>query len=243
MVDARRALEGPMYQRVLAGMRRWLPRVSQAVLATWNRFRGRPDPTSVYQTQPLWDQVVNTLVPEMMTAARIGWAESTSRPYTGQEQFVFQQMAKVRNLLTNIPDETAKMVQDEISKAVSMGASPEQIAAGVQRILDVTGSAYWPNRAKVIAVTTVHSMANAGAQAAMIMLQARADRQLLKEWVSRDDDHVRETHTKLAGADGQRVPVASYFMIGGFPLLFPGDPDAPAQEVVNCRCSMKLVEA
>lgn len=232
-----------MYQRVLAGMRRWLPRVSQVVLSAWNRFRGRPDPTAVYQTQPLWDQVINTLVPDMMTAARIGWAESTSRPYTGQEQFVFQQLAKVRNLLANIPDETAQMISDEISKAVSMGASPQQIAEGVQRILDVTGSAYWRNRAKVITVTSVHSMANAGSQAAMLMLQARSDRQLLKEWDSRDDDHVRQAHTKLAGTDGQRVPVASYFMVDGYPMLFPGDPDAPAHLVVNCRCGMKLVEA
>jgi uncharacterized protein with gpF-like domain len=233
-------MEGPLARRVLAGMTSWLSRVRDVVLAAWNRWRGRPDPSAVYQTQPLWDRVVNALVPDMMKAARLGWTETTARPYTGQEQFVFDQMAKVRNLLTHIPDETATMISDEISKAVSMGASPEQIAAGVQRILDVTGSNYWPNRAKVIAVTSVHSMANAGSQAAMLMLQARSDRQLLKEWVSREDERVRPTHHV---ADGQRVPVASYFMVGSSPLLFPGDPDAPAGEVVNCRCSMKLVEA
>lgn len=240
MADVRSSLEGPVARKVLAGMRGWLRRVSDLVLSSWNRWRGRPDPTAVYQTQPLWNQVVNSIVPDMIQAARIGWAQTTSRPYTGQEQFVFDQMAKVRNLLTNIPDETAKMISDEISRAVSMGASPQQIAEGVQRILDVTGSAYWPNRAKVIAVTSVHSMANAGSQAAMLMLQARSDRQLLKEWVSREDEKVRETHSK---ADGQRVPVASYFMVGSSPMLFPGDPDAPASETVSCRCSTKLVEA
>jgi hypothetical protein len=240
MADSRRSMEEPLARRVLAGFTGWLARVRSVVLAAWNRFRGRPDPAAVYSTQPLWDQVVNTLVPDMVRAARLGWAETTDRPYTGQEQFVFNGIAKVRNLLTNIPDETAKLISDEITKAVSMGASPEQIAEGVQRILDVTGSNYWPNRAKVIAVTTVHSMANAGSQAAMLMLQARSDHRLLKEWVSREDDRVRPTHHE---ADGQQVPVASYFMVGGFPLLFPGDPSAPAQEVVNCRCSMKLVEA
>jgi hypothetical protein len=233
-------MEEPLARRVLAGMTSWLAKVRNVVLAAWKRFRGRPDPTAISQTQPLWDQVVNTLVPDMVRAARLGWAEMTTRPYTGQEQFVFDQLAKVRNLLTGIPDETARMVSDEISKAVSMGASPEQIAEGVQRILDVTGSNYWPNRARVIAVTSVHSMANAGSQAAMLMLQARADRPLLKEWVSREDERVRPTHHV---ADGQRVPVASYFMVGSSPMLFPGDPDAPAGEVVNCRCSMKLVEA
>ncbi len=240
MADDRRSMEEPLYRRVLAGFKSWLIRTSTAVLAAWNRFRGRPDPMAVHSTTPLWEQVVNSLVPDMMKAARLGWAETTSRPYTGQEQFVFDEMAKVRNLLANIPDETAKLISDEISRAVSMGASPEQIAEGVQRILDVTGSAYWPNRARVIAVTTVHSMANAGSQAAMLMLQAKSPGRLLKEWVSREDERVRPSHHE---ADGQQVPVASYFMVGGFPLLFPGDPSAPAQEVVNCRCSMKLVEA
>lgn len=233
-------MEEPVARRVLAGMNSWLARVRSVVLAAWNRFRGRPDPSAVYQTQPLWDRVVNALVPDMMKAARLGWSETTSRPYTGQEQFVFDQMAKVRNLLTNIPDETAKLISDEISRAVSMGASPQQIAEGVQRILDVTGSAYWPNRAKVIAITTVHSMANAGSQAAMLMLQARSDKQLNKRWKSRHDDRVREDHLK---ADGQTVPVASYFMVGSSPMLMPGDPDGPAEQVIGCRCAMELVEA
>jgi hypothetical protein len=233
-------MEGPVARRVLAGMAAWLSKVRGVVLAAWNRFRGRPDPTAVYSTQPLWNQVVDTLVPDMMKAARLGWAETTSRPYTGQEQFVFDQLAKVRNLLTSIPDETARLVSDEISKAVSMGASPDQIAEGVQRILDVTGSNYWPNRAKVIAVTSVHSMANAGSQAAMIMLQARSQGQLRKRWKSHHDDRVREDHLK---ADGQTVPVASYFMVGNSPMLMPGDPDAPAQQVIGCRCAMELVEA
>jgi len=233
-------MEEPLTRRILAGMTGWLRRVSDAVMTTWNRFRGRPDPTAVHQTQPLWDQVVNSLVPDMTKAARLGWSETTSRPYTGQEQFVFDQLALVRNLLRGIPDETSKMIQEEITRAVSMGASPETIAQAVQKMLEVTGSAYWPNRAKVIAVTSVHSMANAGSQAAMLMLQARSDRPLLKEWVARKDDRVRETHER---ADGQRVPVASYFMVGDSPMLFPGDPSAPAGEVVSCRCSMKLVEA
>jgi hypothetical protein len=240
MADDRRSMEEPLYRRVLAGMNSWLSRARSVVLAAWNRFRGRPDPTAVYSTQPLWNQVVNTLVPDMLKAARLGWAETTSRPYTGQEQFVLDQLAKVHNLLSNIPDETAKLISDEISRAVGMGASPEQIAEGVQRILDVTGSNYWPHRARTIAVTSVHSMANAGSQAAMLMLQARSPGQLLKEWVSREDDRVREAHKE---ADGQKVPVASYFMVGGFPMLFPGDPNAPAELSVNCRCSMKLVEA
>jgi hypothetical protein len=240
MADTRNSMEEPLSRRILAGMNGWLSRVRVAVLSAWNRFRGRPDPSGAFSTTPLWTQVVDSLVPDLVKAAKLGWQETTDRPYTGREQFIFNELAKVRNLLTGIPDETARLISDEISKAVSQGASPDQIAEGVQRILDVTGSNYWPTRARTIAVTSVHQMANAGSQAAMLMLQNRADRPILKEWVSREDDRVRPTHHE---ADGQQVPVASYFTVGGFPLLFPGDPSAPAQEVVNCRCSMKIVEA
>lgn len=240
MTDARRSMEEPLYRRILAGMDSWLSRVRTVVMAAWNRFRGRPDPMAVAQTQPLWDQVINTVVPDMLRAAKLGWSETTSRPYTGHELFVFNQMAKVRNLLRGIPDEVSRMIADEISRAVASGASPQTIAEQVQKMLEVTGSPYWPHRARTIAVTSVHSMANAGSQAAMLMLQARSDGQLLKEWVSREDERVRPSHHV---ADGQRVPVASYFMVGNSAMLFPGDPAAPAGEVVNCRCSMKLVEA
>lgn len=240
MADSRDSMEEPLYRRILAGMTSWLSRVRGSVLAMWNRFRGRPDPTAVYSTTPLWTQVVDGLVPDLLKAARVGWAETTSRPYTGREQFIFDELAKVRNLLTNIPDETAKLISDEISRAVGMGASPDQIAEGVQRILTETGSNYWPARARVIAVTSVHQMANAGSQAAMIMLQARTDKVLLKEWVARKDDRVRHDHEE---ADGQQTSITGYFMVGGTPMLFPGDPDAPASQTVHCRCSMKLVEA
>ncbi len=49
----------------------------------------------------------------------------------------------------------------------------------------------------------------------------------------------RETHE---AAEGQRVPVGSPFIVGGFELRFPGDPLGPPQEVIQCRCVPILVE-
>lgn len=54
-----------------------------------------------------------------------------------------------------------------------------------------------------------------------------------KRWVTRHDDAVREAH---ADADGQTVPSGQLFVIGGSSLRWPGDPDAPLELTMNCRC-------
>jgi predicted ABC-type ATPase len=62
-----------------------------------------------------------------------------------------------------------------------------------------------------------------------------------KQWLSRRDDRVRDTHEK---ADRQVRLLDEPFRLGGFDgharslLMFPGDPTAPLDEIINCRCTM-----
>jgi len=56
---------------------------------------------------------------------------------------------------------------------------------------------------------------------------------------STDDTRTRPDHVV---ADGQRVPVGSRFLVGGSELAFPGDPTGPANQTIQCRCTMLLVE-
>lgn len=56
---------------------------------------------------------------------------------------------------------------------------------------------------------------------------------LLKQWMSAEDDRTRPSHSE---ADGQEVGQDDPFIVGGVSLMYPGDPSAPAREVVNCRC-------
>ena len=46
-------------------------------------------------------------------------------------------------------------------------------------------------------------------------------------------DHARMTHQ---AAHEQIREMGEPFDIGGVPMKFPGDPEAPAEEVINCRC-------
>jgi hypothetical protein len=59
--------------------------------------------------------------------------------------------------------------------------------------------------------------------------------QLSKEWIASFDDRTRSTHSE---ADGQIVDQNAPFLVGGSQMMFPGDPSAPASEVINCRCSI-----
>lgn len=54
-----------------------------------------------------------------------------------------------------------------------------------------------------------------------------------KMWVCRHDEATRSSHLE---ADGQVVAVERPFMVGGVPLMYPGDRGGPAEETFNCRC-------
>jgi len=59
--------------------------------------------------------------------------------------------------------------------------------------------------------------------------------QLQKEWIASFDDRTRDTHSE---ADGQIVRANDTFLVGGQPMMFPGDPAGGAAECINCRCSV-----
>lgn len=52
---------------------------------------------------------------------------------------------------------------------------------------------------------------------------------------STEDKRTRPTHVE---ADKQRTLLTSPFTVGGASLQYPGDPRGPAQEVINCRCTL-----
>ena len=53
------------------------------------------------------------------------------------------------------------------------------------------------------------------------------------EWVTMKDDNVRSLHVETSG---QTVPSGQPFEVGGYELLFPGQPVGPPEIWINCRC-------
>jgi len=86
-------------------------------------------------------------------------------------------------------------------------------------------------RAAVIARTETHTAAMFGYQE-----QAKATGlELLKEWVTVEDERAREDH---AQSNAQTVGMNDPFIVGGEELQYPGDPSASPEQTINCRCAM-----
>lgn len=59
---------------------------------------------------------------------------------------------------------------------------------------------------------------------------------MVKTWVAVGDNRTRPAH---AEANGQTVPIDQPFDVGGEKLMFPGDPNGSAGNIINCRCTMR----
>lgn len=241
--DPPSALEQAFAVLVTATMLTWLARVSAKVLTPWRLWKMMPDPSALWMVAPDWNRAVDTIfIPWLRTrAGRAGWNLFASqhpdwrvRGYTGSEQAVQAHLQQVRNLLVRFPNEVFNMLRQDIAAAVTRGDSVQTIAEQIEHTLSRTGSENWPNRSKVIAVTEVNGAYNAGWYGAAVQTEQDLGYALDKVWLTAHDDHVRTSHKQ---ADGQRRPLLQPFLVGGFPLKYPGDKAGPPEEVINCRCA------
>lgn len=195
------------------------------------------DPTGVYALQPDWNDSVDTILTEIGKVGINAWSSASNVPPVSRHAFVVAYLADVQNLLVRIPDEVANLVFAEITDGTNAGETRDQIAARVDKILSYTGSERWPNRAKVIAQTEVNRAYGAGTMAAGIEQARVTGRQLTKRWDTKDDNRVRSPHREV---DGVTIPIWYPFYVNGVPMMFPGDPSAPPELVINCRCELHI---
>lgn len=125
----------------------------------------------------------------------------------------------------------ADLWQNTRAQLVAGMADGESIPELARRVRDELASS--SVRARTIARTEVISASNAGALAQMRSLGDEGP--AAKTWLATMDARTRPTHK---AADDQEVPLGDKFVVGGSMLDFPGDPTGPADEVINCRCTL-----
>jgi len=232
------ATEQDIRQTFWAALSDWLVRLSRRVL----RGEGRPpDMDAIWALQPSWREAVDLVIARSIEPAmRRGYAAIFGDDYPWDQRiFVTRYLAEVRNRLVRTPDEVYDLISGQIAQGVNLGESIPKLAARVDEQLSATATPRWQNRAVTVARSESISALNAGRYDAFTALGEEAGEQYEHAWLSTEDARTRPEHEE---ADGQRVPLGQPFIVGGFPLMFPGDPSGPPHLTINCRCTSILLE-
>jgi uncharacterized protein with gpF-like domain len=235
-------------RRIFGIVWRWLQdlidAIREAVMRPWRQYQSQPDPGGVFMSTGLWmtavDDIIEHLVPVFVDnyeQVLLDRDETQTEFITSTEAFARTQLAETKNLLVRIPDEIYHLVFAELSDGINEGEQPKDLAARIDRLLTTSGSERWKGRAMTIAITETNRAYNAGSFAAGLRAQQLERTTLYKEWLSSRDERVRPEHE---AADTQRVPVSQPFIVGGFPLMYPGDPNGPPHLVIMCRCALGI---
>lgn len=129
------------------------------------------------------------------------------------------------NRLRNAGTLVWERVRKDLQKAVDEGTPNTELAAAV--------------RSSFQGINDQRAMAIAQTETTVVYETARdmVFREAGVQWTqwlhSGLSEHARVTHQ---AAHLQIREMGEAFNIGGVPMRFPGDPDAPADEVINCRC-------
>lgn len=120
----------------------------------------------------------------------------------------------------------SRHVTSAVTQAVLQGQTVPQLAASIAGIAAMDQRAAM--RAARTAMTSAHSLGKLKGyeRAADMGIDVK------KQWLAALDSRTRGSHRRL---DGEVVELDAEFSNG---LKYPGDPDGPASEVYNCRCTL-----
>jgi HK97 family phage portal protein len=134
--------------------------------------------------------------------------------------------AQLQRFAEPVAETTWNALKETLLEGFNAGDSESALTDRIRAVMDNRRS-----DAQRIAATETGAAVNGGIQAGFE--QSRVVK--TKRWLTAGDEAVRESHR---AANGQEVSVKSAFQVGNASLAFPGDPSAPAGEVINCRCTI-----
>lgn len=207
---------------VLARVRRWWNRLADELLlapilavyetaaaAAARRF-GAPPP------------------PELVDLPRRHLDDPTDVP-----ELVDQYLRRARNRLFLVGDSLWDAARHALADGEAEGETLAELTERLRRVFADHGQQLSGTRARRIARTeTVAAWNRAQLDAARLLTEGRP---VSKTWLATMDARTRPDHWR---ADRSSVALDEAFLVGGFPMQYPGDPAAPAHLVVQCRCAM-----
>lgn len=132
------------------------------------------------------------------------------------------------NFDAELRDLTARAIRESFDAGLSVPDTAKAIRTVARDASAAT--------ATMLARTDLIGLANGGSFLAAKAVYAEEET-VYKTWLNAHDGRVRPTHV---AAGGQTVPLDASFHVGLSELMYPGDPQGAAGEVINCRCTFTL---
>lgn len=128
--------------------------------------------------------------------------------------------------IVNLGTDAWNDIKLQLIDGMNAGEGFPELRARVTSVADMQQS-----NAERIARTEVVGAINAGA-----IEQVRASKlDATKTWLATNDGRTRQSHRDV---NGTTVRLDETFLVGGIPMDRPHDPAAPADEVIQCRCTL-----
>lgn len=183
---------------------------------------------------PLLDAKVMPVYAQILDSI-LGKGLSDSRISVDLIKWRNQWLADRRQLLVGVPDQITSQFRTELQNLASVNGTSVQDAMQAAEKMLSDGYPSWASRAETIARTEVVGANNQGSLATWGAVAEASGATATKSWLATEDNVTREDH---ADADGQEVGINEMFDVGGEAMNGPGDPDADAGQVINCRCTL-----
>lgn len=126
---------------------------------------------------------------------------------------------------------TAKEIEGAVLISLSLGEGEDKMGMLKAALLAIFVNLL-SKRKRNIAEHESHSAFNAGS-----FYAGRSVGAATKTWVSEKDAKVRPEHSSL---HGDTVSMYEPFVVNGQTIMYPGDPTAPINLTMNCRCKIRF---
>ena len=149
----------------------------------------------------------------------------------------------IRRRIVQVSEATRQQIVNAVQIGQDSGQGIAEIAQGIRDRLPSLSR----RRASVIARTETHGAANYGADGAA----RTTGLPMRKEWVSVEDHRTRDfgdgdgvvdefSHRAMSGVvvDMEQPFMVPRRNLTSEPMMFPGDPNGSAANVINCRCAV-----
>jgi HK97 family phage portal protein len=191
---------------------------------------------SVFDTE-VWNRqvrddikpVISAIVADAAEQALAGNPDGSSPTKEEIDEYVEKQMDRVERVNETTREEIAAAI---LIVLAMIGDSDEDKSGVLRAALIAIFANLLGRRRRVIAEHESQAAFNAGT-----FLTAGKNGAASKTWVTRKDSRVREQHVFL---EGNTVGINQSFKVDGATLRFPGDPLAPPNLTINCRCRLRF---